>query len=284
LLSSVAIHLCVILIGSVVLQSKDLRRQDFFPIRLIDLPHAEAPPSPKVEAPAKVKTRPPPQKEDNAKESPPVANPTIAKQEPAMSLTPAPVKEEPAEALEAKAPTPAKTDTPSSFALGSRVEGGGEASAVNLFGKGDVEVAPGSETTAGVGSKAVSDLGRGSATSRLTAPAVVRTNREAKPIQTARAAYPPMALRMGLESDVTLRIEVDPEGKVTTAEIIKSGGAGFDEEALKAVKQSRFEPAEREGQRFPLNLPTFIDFASNHNAAAGRMLNALFLKEVQLDL
>jgi TonB family protein len=57
-----------------------------------------------------------------------------------------------------------------------------------------------------------------------------------------------MALRMGLEGDVTLRIEVDPEGKVTRAEIIKSGGAGFDEEALKAVKQSPFEPAQRDGQ------------------------------------
>jgi protein TonB len=57
-----------------------------------------------------------------------------------------------------------------------------------------------------------------------------------------------MALRMGMESDVMLRIEVDPAGNVTRAEIIKSGGAGFDEEALKAVQQSRFEPAQRDGQ------------------------------------
>jgi len=35
---------------------------------------------------------------------------------------------------------------------------------------------------------------------------------------------------------------------VTKAEITKSGGAGFDEEAVKAVKQSRFEPAQRDGQ------------------------------------
>jgi TonB family protein len=60
-----------------------------------------------------------------------------------------------------------------------------------------------------------------------------------------------MALRMGMESDVALRIEVDAEGKVTRAEIIKTGGAGFDEEALKAVKQSRFEPAQRDGQNVP---------------------------------
>jgi protein TonB len=57
-----------------------------------------------------------------------------------------------------------------------------------------------------------------------------------------------MALRAGLESDVMLRIEVNVQGEVTKAEIVKSGGAGFDEEALKAVKQSRFEPAERAGE------------------------------------
>jgi protein TonB len=60
-----------------------------------------------------------------------------------------------------------------------------------------------------------------------------------------------MALRAGLESDVTLKIEVDAQGNVTKAEITKSGGGGFDEEALKAVKQARFEPAQREGQNVP---------------------------------
>jgi TonB family protein len=60
-----------------------------------------------------------------------------------------------------------------------------------------------------------------------------------------------MALRAGLESDVIVKIEVDNEGKVTNAEITKSGGAGFDEEALKAVKQSRFEPAQSDGQPVP---------------------------------
>ena len=60
-----------------------------------------------------------------------------------------------------------------------------------------------------------------------------------------------MALRMGLEGDVTLRIEVDTEGKVTRTEIVKSGGAGFDEEALKAVKQARFEPAHKDGKKVP---------------------------------
>jgi protein TonB len=60
-----------------------------------------------------------------------------------------------------------------------------------------------------------------------------------------------MALRAGLESDVELRIEVDAQGNVTRAEIIKSGGGGFDEEALKAVRQSRFEPAQKDGHNVP---------------------------------
>ena len=162
------------------------------------------------------------------------------------------IREEPAEAVEAKPLAPAKTETPSSFASGSRVEGdGSEAHTGNLFGKGDVAVAPGSGTAGGGGGTAASGLGRGSGAPGLPAQSVLRTHREAKPIQTVRAAYPPMALRMGMESDVTLRIEVDPEGKVTKAEIIKSGGAGFDEEALKAVKQFRFEPAQKDDRSVP---------------------------------
>jgi protein TonB len=56
---------------------------------------------------------------------------------------------------------------------------------------------------------------------------------------------------MGMESDVVLKIEVDTAGRVTSAEITKSGGAGFDEEALRAVKRARFEPAQKDGQTVP---------------------------------
>jgi TonB family protein len=52
-----------------------------------------------------------------------------------------------------------------------------------------------------------------------------------------------MAMRMGMEDNVTLRVEVGPDGIVTKTEIIKAPDAGFGEEALKAVKQARFEPA-----------------------------------------
>jgi protein TonB len=131
-------------------------------------------------------------------------------------------------------------------------EGGGAPVGASTFSsKADSGVTPGSGS-AGGGGTAVAGLGRGDGAPGLPAPSgPLRTNRDAKPIQTVRAAYPPMALRAGLESDVTLRIEVDPNGKVTKAEIIRGGGAGFDEEALKAVQQSRFEPAQKDGQNVP---------------------------------
>jgi protein TonB len=125
-------------------------------------------------------------------------------------------------------------------------EGGAEAHAYNLFGRGDNGVMPSSGTADGNGVAA--GASRGFGTSGLPPRTMFHTNREAKPIQTVRASYPPMALRMGVEGDVTLKIEVDSEGRVTKAEIIKSAGAAFDDEALKAVKQSRFEPAQRDGQ------------------------------------
>ena len=131
----------------------------------------------------------------------------------------------------------------------SREEGGGSAAGASTFSdSADNGAVPGSGT-AGGGGTAVAGLGRGGGAPGLPAPAgPLRTNREAKPIQTVRAVYPPMALRMGMESDVTLKIEVDPDGTVSRAEITKSGGAGFDEEALKAVQQSRFAPAQKDGQ------------------------------------
>jgi len=247
-LASFIVHILVILLGSVIVQHNNVRRRDFLPIDLVDAPRRETPPPPqKVEARPEIKKPPPP---PPPKVEKPKAPPTIAKAPIANPEAAPPIKkEEPAKAIEAKPAAPAKPEPPPSFASGARVEGGGsEAGAGNLFGKGDVGVVPGTGTAGGGGGTAASGLGRGSGAPGLPAQPILKTNREAKPLQTVRAAYPPMALRAGLESDVTLRIEVDPQGNVTKAEITKSGGAGFDDEALKAVSQSRFEPAQRDGQ------------------------------------
>ena len=250
LLSSVAIHICVILIASMSFHNSHLHRQDFLPISLVDLPRPETPSAKKIETVPELRKSPPPSpKVGKSKQTRSMVKAEVVEPRIAAPL-PAPPQKESAKLTERQTPVPEITENVPRFAPEARIEGGGsEAGAGNLFSKGDVGVVPGPGTAGGGGGTAASGLGSGSGAPSLPAQtAPLKTNREAKPIKTARAAYPPMALRAGRESDVTLRIEVDAEGKVTKAEITKSGGAGFDEEALKAVKQTRFESAQRDGQ------------------------------------
>jgi len=254
--SSLLIHLVILVLVSALAQNK-LHRQELQPIALVDLPSSVLPAQAKKVEPTSEAKKAPPPKPEKIKDTQPLAKTDMVKPQKALPAPAAVTNDEIAKPLATKSTTAARTEAPSVPST-ARVEGGGsEAGAGNLFGKGDVGVAPGTETTGGGGGTAASGLGRGSGAPGLPAQTVLRTNREAKPIQTVRATYPAMELRAGLESDVTLRIEVDPEGKVTNAEIVKSAGGGFDEEALKAVKQSRFEPAQRDGQNVPAEF-TFV--------------------------
>lgn len=253
LISSCFIHVVVILIASIIIHNSDLRRQHFLPISLVDLPRKEkATPIQQKETLPEIKKRPPPpSKPEKITEPKPLAKSDVA--QPKQTLLPALPKEETAKPVEAKPALTERSENAASSAPTARAESGGsEAGAGSLFSKGDIGVVPGPGSSGGGGGTAVSGLGRGSNAPGLpTQSVILKTNREAKPIQTVRAAYPPLALRMGMEGDVTIRIEVDTEGKVTRAEIMKGAGAGFDEEALKAVKQSRFEPAQKDGQNVP---------------------------------
>ena len=67
-------------------------------------------------------------------------------------------------------------------------------------------------------------------------------------IQRALPQYPRLARRLGVEGTVLLRLSIDASGKLTQAEVVQSAGHGFDEEALRAVRQSVFSPAVREGR------------------------------------
>jgi periplasmic protein TonB len=251
LLASFFIHGVAIILASFILKhTVSLRREDFLPISLVNVPRQEQPkPVQEIKIPPEIKKPPPPPpKIEKTKEPKLLAKSEIVQPKPTPAAVP---KEEPAKPVETKPTEYTKSEPTPELAPTARVEGGGsEAGAGNLFGKGDVAVVPGSGAAGGGGGTASSGLGRGSGTPSLPAPPLI-TNREAKPVQTVRAVYPPIALRMGMEGDVTLRIEVDTEGKVIKAEITKSGGAGFDEEALKAVRQSRFEPAQKDGKNVP---------------------------------
>ena len=244
-LSSILIHGCAILVASFLLQGRVPRQQNYFPVRVIEAPELESQPL----KPAAPETKPPPSTKSKTEPTKitktPAKSPTIAPP-PTLSAT---KPQEPVKNAETKRAAPPASDTPASAIINKDGEDGGSpAGAIASSGSGNVGVVPGAGAGVGGGGTAPLGLGRGTGAPGSPVQSVFRANREAKPIQTARANYPPMALRSGLESDVTLKIEVDPQGTVTKAEIAKSGGGGFDEEALKAVKQSRFEPAQRDGE------------------------------------
>jgi TonB family protein len=240
LIASTLIHLATLILASALFGHRSyLSEQQLVSISLLDLPQEEKTTHPLKEYKPNIEKKidRSPLMKKSVKETPARIKHEAVIAQPS-SFPPLTPKSETAQPDETKVSPPGGT---------ARFEGGGsETHAENLFGRGDNGVTPGSGS-AGGGGTAAAGSGRGFGTPGSAQSTLLRSNREAKPIQTARASYPPMALRMGVEGDVTLKIEVDPEGRVTKAEIIKSAGAGFDEEALKAVRQSRFEPAQRDG-------------------------------------
>jgi periplasmic protein TonB len=64
----------------------------------------------------------------------------------------------------------------------------------------------------------------------------------------SRIIYPELARRGGIEGKVHVLAFVNENGDVVKAEIIKGAGAGLDEEAIKAVKETKFRPGQQRGR------------------------------------
>lgn len=60
--------------------------------------------------------------------------------------------------------------------------------------------------------------------------------------------YPDEARKAGIEGQIILQINVDADGKVTTAKIIRGLGYGLDEAALTGIKRFKFRPAVKGGE------------------------------------
>ncbi len=71
-----------------------------------------------------------------------------------------------------------------------------------------------------------------------------------------KIVYPEIAKRAGIEGRVFVKAFVDKEGNVTKVEIMKGLGAGCDEAAEKAVKETKFKPGKQRGK--PVNVQVVI--------------------------
>jgi TonB family protein len=70
----------------------------------------------------------------------------------------------------------------------------------------------------------------------------------AKPISQEAPEYPLAMRRFGLRGQVLIDFEVDPTGKVQNAVIFQSDNPAFDEPALEALRQWKFEPGTSGGK------------------------------------
>lgn len=59
--------------------------------------------------------------------------------------------------------------------------------------------------------------------------------------------YPEMARKAGIEGRVVVQFIVNKEGKVESPQIIRGIGGGADEEAIRCVQKSEFEPGQQRG-------------------------------------
>jgi periplasmic protein TonB len=64
----------------------------------------------------------------------------------------------------------------------------------------------------------------------------------------ARLDYPQIAIHAGVEGRVYIRAYINENGDVEKVELLKGIGAGCDEEALKAVKETKFKPGKQRGR------------------------------------
>ncbi|MBU2444613.1 MAG: energy transducer TonB, partial [Bacteroidetes bacterium] len=63
-----------------------------------------------------------------------------------------------------------------------------------------------------------------------------------------KITYPEIAKRAGVEGKVYILAYVNEKGEVTKTEVLKGIGAGCDEAAEKAIKDTKFKPGKQRGK------------------------------------
>ena len=64
----------------------------------------------------------------------------------------------------------------------------------------------------------------------------------------SRIVYPEIAKRAGVQGRVFVKAYVDEKGGVNKVELIRGIGAGCDEAAMAAVKDTKFKPGKQRGK------------------------------------
>ncbi len=84
-----------------------------------------------------------------------------------------------------------------------------------------------------------------------------------KPVTQATPQYPLEMRRDGITGNVTVRMTIDAKGNVTDATPIHSSRVEFDDAAVQAVKQWKFEPGQKNGQPVTTQIDVKLVFSIN---------------------
>lgn len=76
----------------------------------------------------------------------------------------------------------------------------------------------------------------------------------------SKIEYPTMARRAGIEGKVTVQFIVNENGDVENAQVVRGIGGGADEEALRVVKDAKFEPGVQRGRKVRVLYAMSINF------------------------
>lgn len=76
----------------------------------------------------------------------------------------------------------------------------------------------------------------------------------------SKIEYPTMARRAGIEGRVTVQFIVNESGDVENAQVVRGIGGGADEEALRVVRQAKFEPGMQRGKPVRVRYALSVNF------------------------
>jgi TonB family protein len=79
-------------------------------------------------------------------------------------------------------------------------------------------------------------------------------------IREMKADYPDEARRRGIEGDVVIELVVRRDGSVGDARIVRRLSAALDEQALRAVRQWRFQPGKYRGSPVDVAVEVVVEF------------------------
>ena len=72
--------------------------------------------------------------------------------------------------------------------------------------------------------------------------------------------YPETAKEKGVEGRVYVQFVIEPDGSMTDAKVVKGIGAGCDEEALRVIKDTKWNPGKQRGQEVAVRMVIPIMF------------------------